>query len=917
MNWKQTIPLLAALFLALLPVRSRAEDSDYWVLTDVSLQVNKTTYRDLYRNVGIPSINGADKRIWEIQKNLATHSSGTTVAWDDPPEKIPVGQETELAIRCVVTYPDNMPQNVRYSTLIFGDAHIIAPDCVLDFSRDGDYLVWKGKKTPRSEPDPRHLVLVVASRLTIPPTLEGASVSQTYTYTRYGDGNTAEDTIIAPPGKGSFTLGDIPWEWIIPAGLVAGGIGLGKKIKKPKPPKGGTKPSGKKKEPEKETPPSTYRMILWKDCGDTLVVGDAPVNVGARIEEITPDGRRIDRPDLTRMIRITAKKNAQVGDQHLEGKYMMAGVVAVGDEKGRSPGTATIILAFNGPYGRMVHNVIFRVEDAAAILVEPAITFAAGEGKTLFMEFALLGSLRFTEKLAIKLEAKAGPYFTAELEQDAETPGLFRVHLTEHSPEPTGPDAPEIIPGTIERYTCTIEALPPGKETPVRESFDIYRIHLGLRLEIRALKGYLVELGSTPENDIMPPKGSKCQKKYAESRVEWLLTVVDEQDGGKIKAVKPDAAPEFTFEDDFASNMLFVEKGQNHAVPTPGQFSQLDGCFFRTFDGQGVPSPCETLKFEYATIGGTADGGWWGIIRPTAGYLVSPNRSHVKVTARMTWRGQVFTRSMRVPLNSQPFRKIEVPEGGDFMRELDKWEKLDTERKNHLIDMQRKLYLDRDFAQLRPLFYKVTIMLEAHDKAFGFDEEDYQNLMAIWDKYCRGEIGTVFVAKQALAPDDENFEAAIATIAAMDRSIPAIACRIGLGIATGGASEVVLAPLSALTEMKEYVDKGGDSAFGAFAQCSIKIVGMELAFLGVGKFAGWAWDKTKKATSWAWDKSRVAGGKLLEKIRQFKAAKLEKAKVLADKAKQLGQGVRKAAETAKVSKALAQRPVFIQDFNNI
>lgn len=691
----------------------------------------------------------------------------------------------------------------------------------------------------------------------------------------------AEDT------SGDQEGGTIPWKWVVPGTLIGGGA-IWVARNRNKKPKGGKKDKNKKKEKDKEKdreedeqkPPSTFQMILWKNCGKTLVVGDPPVQMGARIEEITADGRRIDRSDLTGMVSIQASLPVVVEKKRREGQYMKADISVC--EEGADQAKVTFV--FNGPSGRLVHHLVFDVQGAPAILVEPAITFAAGQGKTLFMEFGLVGSLQQAENVSIMLEQRAAPYFKASLEQVGETPGLFRINLTEQSPVPLGTPEDEVLPGTIENYSCTIEALPPGKTTPVRESFDIYRVHLGLRLEIRALKSFLVELESTPDNDIMPPKGSQRTKKYAESRVDWQLLVVDEQDEGKIKSVRPDSGPKVTFEDDFANNMLFKPRDEENYVPTASELVNYEGCFFRSFDGKGIPSPCESLQFEYATIGSMPDGGYWGIIRPTKGYLASPNRSHVKVKFQVSWRGQVFTRELRVPLNSQPFRKVVVPEGSDIMRELSKWDDIDLERTNNLIDMQRKICLDSNFSELKPLFYKITVMLEGYDKAFGYDEQDYNNLMEIWRKYCAGEIGTTFVAKGAVSPDDENFEAAIATIASMDRSIPVIVCRIGLGIVTGGASEVVLTPLSSLVEMKEYVDKGGDSAWMGFAQISLKLIGQELLFYG--------------------------GGKAIGKIKQMRAAKLEKAQALANKAKQIGEGTKKAAQTAKVTKSLSQRPAF-------
>ena len=278
------------------------------------------------------------------------------------------------------------------------------------------------------------------------------------------------------------------------------------------------------------------------------------------------------------------------------------------------------------------------------------------------------------------------------------------------------------------------------------------------------------------------------------------------------------------------------------------------------------------------------DGGFWGVIRPTGGMLVAPNRSYAKVTVKVEWHGQEFKQELRVPVNSQPYRDVEIPPGSDVIRAYDKYDREDDRRMDQLVEIRRKIVMDHRFAELRPLFYKVAVMIEGHDKVFGFDDRDYENIMTIFKRYCSGEIGTYFAVRQTVSPDDEDFDAIVATIAAMDRSIPVIICRIGLGIVTGGASEFVLTPVSALAEMKEYVDQGGDSAWGGFAQVSVKIIAMELLFAGVGK-----------------------GFSKIKQWRADRAAKLDK---LALQTKKIGESTGKALEKTRINTALGQRPPF-------
>ena len=653
-----------------------------------------------------------------------------------------------------------------------------------------------------------------------------------------------------------------------------------KKIDKKK--KDTKKKQPKEEEEETPAPPSTYQIILYKDFSDTLVVGDEPVTLGARIEEITPEGVRKERPDMTRSIWISAEEHCTVTKQRFDGRYMTGQVTAERNPDDSCPDTATVLVAFNGPKGRLLTHVHCRVEDMAAILVGPNISFAAGEGKTLDMEFLLYGAASSPEGLQITLDQAGYKHFNAELEQDEKNPDLFRIHLTE-----SGED--KDIPGTIEDYLCRIEVTPRGKRPPVVETFTINRIHLGFHVELRALKGFLVELESTFDHDILPPRGSHRRLKYAESRVDMMLMVVDEEHDSQIRPVSAkelDKAPEFKFEDEFHGSTLFTSKGfGEHFTPGEVDLEVYEDLFFRDPDGQNVPSPCKLLNFKYEPRGRRSDGAFWGVIKPSSGFLVAPNRSHAKVTVTVTWKGKEYTEEHIVPLNSQPYRIVDVPPGGDLNQALNQYAQLDAERMEKLRKLRRKICLDHRFMELRPLFYKISVMIEGHDDAFGFDDIDYENIMSVFERFADGQIGAYFAVKDTVSEEGQEYDITMSALSSWEKSIPVIVCRIGLGIVTGGASELIFTPLSAVIEMDEYVKNGGQSAWESFKQISVNILKWEGLFFGLGQVGKWAGGRVKK----------------------FMQVRAEKASQLARNTKQLGSDTKKVLDTTKFNKSLSGR----------
>ena len=833
-----------------------------------------------------------------VQKHAKIHGD---FSWTEPQKKVAFGAENSFVVSCQGSFSPKLTDDDIRALNLYGNTHFpasIAKMTVTAYPPGRGYSFrWIYSATsngsPRfsSGPTPGQLEsflpdgsweLVVSLQIG-----DGYSkgrpmfIQQNYYYRYEGpDARTLDaGDILTPPEPGEFGHTGIPWELLlIPGGVLIGWLGLKRLRKKSEKPK-----AEKEKEQEDKTPSSSFQLVFWKDFGDTLVVDDPPQTVGARIEEITPAGEHRERPDMTRNIRLSAEEHCSVSELQFNGKYMTGKVAAQLNPDGSCPEDARVLVSFNAPRGRLLSHLVFRVEDAAEILVEPAISFAAGQGKTLFMEFLLVGAASSPENVDVQLNEQGYNHFEAELEQDSENPDLFRIHLTEFGDD-------KEVAGTIQPYDCRIEVTPRNGREKISAGFVINRIHLGLRVELQALKAFHVMPGSTHNKDILPAPGYKGRRKPAESRIDMMLVVVDEEDGNKIHAVRPDKDPEFIFEDVFENSTLFMEKTEavGDYLPTQGELYAYGDLFFRDANGESVPSPVGALQFKYQFRGCTGDGSFWGIFYPSAGVLVAPNRSHARVKVKMTWHGQVFTEELVVPLNSQPYRSVNVPPGGDFHNEEAKWENNALRQWDTLNHLRWRMASSPELAELRPLFYKITVMIEGFDLQFGFDQGDYENITSIAKDFADGKIGAYYAVRQTVGKGEDDEDLVIATIANMDRSIPVIITRVCLAVATGGASELILTPVSALVEMKQYVDEGGDSAWGGFAQVSVKLIGWELFFAGVGKLAKW-------------------GG---SKIAEWWAKRGRQAAEMADKTRKIGEGTKKYLDASKKNKGLAGRPSF-------
>ncbi len=652
------------------------------------------------------------------------------------------------------------------------------------------------------------------------------------------DGKPLSETTTEASGFSGEDEGtNIPWIYIVGgSAAVLGLLGVVSRKKKG----GKTKSKKAKKDRQQEEKKkadnrhSTFRMVLYKDFGNTLTLDDEPRKVGARIVETTPEGVQKDRADLTSHIQIDAEENCVARGAKMSGKYWMADIQALKGPGGVIPETAKLRIAFFGAHGTFVNHVVFKVEEAAEIVMDEAITFAACSGKTYDMEFGINHFDEEVTALSADAGSRAKGVFKIDVEQVKDVPGKFVVHVTECGNE-------KLASGDIDRYTCDISVKSRARSKPITGSFNIYRVGLGLRLDMRAIKAYLVEFDSTYDSERLATD-PKVRKKFAESKITFKL-ITEDPETGEIQAVIPDSGPDFTYEDIRNESLLFRDKY-----------------------GNDVPSPVGMMKPKFEFVGVDTDNTVIGVIHSTAGGLLPPNRGKAKVTLKVGWKGQTFEESITVPVISQPF--VDIVD----TREYNNWLNENQKKYEQMVDIRSKIAYDPRFAELLPFYYKVYALVEGYDPKFGIYEPDYQKIKRVFDKYCSGEIGHYFVNDAVWTPAwteaDENFNAFVATFGKMEKSIPVIGMRIALGFFTAGASELVLTPYSGMMKMRDYVNKGGDSAWEGFVVGSKDVLFWEGVFYVGGKAFEFA--KQKGWTQTVKDKAKEGFSKLKENFKKLK-----------------------------------------------
>ncbi|MBQ6585442.1 MAG: hypothetical protein IJH83_01375 [Coriobacteriales bacterium] len=569
--------------------------------------------------------------------------------------------------------------------------------------------------------------------------VEGSEYADHYTrlyfYEYYSDGSGKTVVNIdtdAPKESGESKIG-----WVIPAAVIGtivigtGGLVLRRRNKGDK--GGGPEPApgGGQPQDDGEDPGSTFRMILWKDFGDTLTVGAKPVMLGARIEEVKRDGSVKYRPDLNERITFSLSDNLRGKAEGVQGPYQCLSVEAIKcDAPAGKFDDGVVRISFDGGAGTFNNNVHFKVQNLEILFAPIGLTFVAGEGQTFQMPF------RFSDETIVKdRQPKFALRFVTpgtdevfrneRVVRDPEFPErLFAVQLTECGKRNDND------PGTMPNYSCEVTAtFPPRQmgEPPleVKGEFAFFRYYEGLRFSVESLKCYYEKYIAKEETVVdgeelldgiataqavalnmaggmFVPSGQQIIKENLRESVRELkerfpqiyekedLILFDVRDKIMLTPARTHAYATL-----FVTEEYIGEDGKPYVRPATVlpkaddfqlTFNDVEGSSaLQDRNGKEIMRPAEVLDFRYfiKDVQGTDNTVVFEIL-PTQGVMLPPNRAKVEVSIVATWKDRSFAANEVVEALSQP-RRI------DFDEKVDQYIKEDDERKKMLLSIQARI----------------------------------------------------------------------------------------------------------------------------------------------------------------------------------------------------------------------------------
>ena len=556
---------------------------------------------------------------------------------------------------------------------------------------------------------------------------------------------------------------------------------------------------------------SSFKMYLNKEFGDTIAAGHT-YTVYARMVEVKPSGEEVDRPDLTAKIKITSpdEEALMVRQDGMRGDYMSALVWSSYDTPRAE--TGVVSFSFTGEGGTFTNNVKFKIMAAKIVFGQDNLSLPACYDKTTRLPFLVAGAgdnTVVTAKIRYSGSSVSGQMtdipealktagYTVKIEKDTDPAktGLYHAVIDEvfKGKQPAG---------SIDHYVLEVKAVTDKDE--LEEPFDIYRIHLGLAIDINALDCYnALKKGSEFNKELYP-------EDYEPKRNPAIIRIIcwDEE-----------------------------SETITNVVPVPSEFKVTALKDAKDDVKKRINDLCIGIDYSRAKV---HENGLSVDICCTKSVFDPPIRHKAMLTMKSEWNGHVYTCEKEVLLRSQPPLDLTAEQRAEQ-------NKLDNERteilRSHKHNMEANGYTER----YAPLYALINTMLNNYSPTYGYDKNQFEKVDNAYRRILGFEIAYEEATREtfSLAGEMWKFCEAVWNKGEEVENSLGFFERLALGVVTLGASETAFLVLKIPRDMKAYVDKGGDSTFAAFAMGAWTVTFEYLTDKAMGKLTEKAKDAYKK-----------------------------------------------------------------------
>lgn len=621
--------------------------------------------------------------------------------------------------------------------------------------------------------------------------------------------------------------------WVIPAAIAgavavgAGGIAASRRSRKKKQKKNQKKEDKQQdEEQEEDDDPDkcTYEMRIRKDFGDTLYPGDPNHKIYARIVKIDSKGNETTDYALTQRISISADDNLEVSSRQMAGDYMGAFIRAHATKTPAAEAIVTFRLATQG--GRFCNRLHINIAQQMITFSEDELTIPAGFEKPIYLPFEVDG---MGEAPTVKAKI-TGDKYSVKVEYDKEGE-LYYAVITDKSREPG-------TPGNVKYYTLTVTATG-SDQRQIENTISIGRFTMGLACNgLERVKCYLEEYDSkrhvfsdlqrsvkmdTATNFADDPKYVTKTMTPAENRFTLSLYEYDEEER-RIICIPPNITNYNVIIDEEPPIMPETGNALSQAgmmvggVLPAGVGTAMNTAIAIGVDKQNAGYNDRSKTVQALGLHIDAKKGFNEKDRKEnelvcylvcrGGILDAPNRLHARIIIEAENDGRKYYIEQRVLLISQPYRKVTQP---NYDQLVEHEKQITTALERVRSEIYHNFYKD-----LHLLSMLIERMLSNYSRNYGYDWQQVRGVFRIFNRYVEGQ-----QLIDNMTADDENLCVVdtVARVLAQGKNMEqnlGFFSRLILGVGTLGGSEVFFNTLEVVRNMKDYVDKDGDSVFCGF-----------------------------------------------------------------------------------------------------
>lgn len=620
---------------------------------------------------------------------------------------------------------------------------------------------------------------------------------------------------------------------IVIGGVLVGGEEWLRRTLKKRKKKNGNDNENENEEGEEDDIPDMLEMELYKDFGDTLVTGDAPKRVSACIVRHPRDGgpEYVDKR-LTQMIQIFADDGyTAVEEEGVINGWKCALVQAPDWETPPEEGIVQFRVA--SPEASYTNRIHFRIQKGKFVFGQDNITLPAMHEEAVELPFIIVGMDWKGTKVTATLTNQDGKKHSEFGENDYNIwarydtdKNYWLLHIKDMWMGEE--ENAKYLPGDVLSYFIDLEAKNRQGFT-IKTRLPLYRFYMGLAFQ--------------PENSNV---GCYFEPYDPVHHIDSLC--VQKLDGQEVTPAETRCLLRYYTWDEETHKIVILNPAlQDDRMADTEEGQRLDRAFKVVCKDESQQERVNRLGMQL--IAKTdSKGKPYYILRCRFGVLNAPNRINAQLQLRCTVGKQDCVAIRDVTLLSQPKPSFKSPV------DMLEWQKKQNKTLDALEQLDRDIYAAGLGDRLAPLVNYLRLHVDAYyqDNHFGFDE---RCVKAIFNTHHRVLEGLQAEANShPLVACDNLEEVTWEYFKAMRTTIDDMPGwqKLFFSVATFGAFDVATGTIEVIGAMKDYVDKGGDSVFGAF-YVGVKIVTLKYLqdkAMAIGTAAVKNYIKTGKADIW-------------------------------------------------------------------